>query len=184
MVKVIENAISVQEAFWTPYRRMGRMVSNQLQKMAAERDKAIESKSAEHVLTGTAKIQEAANAPKDAPKTPPAPFDVARFAGIFAAIGLAIGAIATVISSMIAGFLALTWWQMPIAIVGVMLMISAPSMIMAWFKLRQRQLSPILDANGWAVNSHAKINIRFGTTLTLLASLPKGAKRSLSDPFA
>ena len=184
VVKVIENAISVQEAFWTPYRRMGRMVSNQLQKMAAERDKAIESKSAEHVLTGTAKIQEAANAPKDAPKTPPAPFDVARFAGIFAAIGLAIGAIATVISSMIAGFLALTWWQMPIAIVGVMLMISAPSMIMAWFKLRQRQLSPILDANGWAVNSHAKINIRFGTTLTLLASLPKGAKRSLSDPFA
>ena len=85
---------------------------------------------------------------------------------------------------MIAGFLALTWWQMPIAIVGVMLMISAPPMIMAWFKLRQRQLSPILDANGWAVNSHAKINIRFGTTLTLLASLPKGAKRSLSDPFA
>ena len=48
-------------------------------------------------------------------------------------------------------------------------------MIMAWFKLRQRNLSPILDANGWAVNTNAKINIAFGETLTMLATLPKGA---------
>jgi hypothetical protein len=184
VVKVIENAISVREAFWMPYRRMGRMVSHQMQKMAADRDKAIESKSAESVTAGTSNIQAAANAPKDAPKTPPAPFDVAKFAGIFAAIGLAVGAIGTVIASIVSGFLGLEPWKMPIAILGIMLMISAPSMIMAWFKLRQRQLSPILDANGWAVNSHAKINIPFGTTLTLLAELPKGAKRSLSDQFA
>lgn len=184
VVKIIENAISVREAFWTPYRRMGRMVSNQMQKMAADRDKAIESKSAESVTAGTSNIQAAANAPKDAPKTPPAPFDVARFAGIFAAIGLAVGAIGTVIASIVSGFLGLESWKMPIAILGIILIISGPSMIMAWFKLRQRQLSPILDANGWAVNSHAKINIPFGTTLTLLATLPKGAKRSLSDPFA
>jgi hypothetical protein len=72
------------------------MVSNQLQKMAADRDKAIESKSAESShRRNVTKIQEAATAPKDAPKTPPAPFDVARFAGIFAAIGLAVGAIGT-----------------------------------------------------------------------------------------
>ena len=184
VVKIIENAISVREAFWTPYRRMGRMVSNQMQKMAADKDKAIESKSAESVTAGTSNIQAAANAPKDAPKTPPAPFDVARFAGIFAAIGLAVGAIGTVIASIVSGFLGLESWKMPIAILGILLMISGPSMIMAWFKLRQRQLSPILDANGWAVNSHAKINIPFGTTLTLLATLPKGAKRSMSDPFA
>ena len=184
VVKIIENAISVREAFWTPYRRMGRMVSNQMQKMASDRDKAIESKSAESVTAGTTKLQEAATAPKDAPKTPPAPFDVAKFAGIFAAIGLAVGAIGTVIASIVSGFLALESWKMPIALLGIILMISGPSMIMAWFKLRQRQLSPILDANGWAVNSHAKVNIPFGTSLTLLAVLPKGSKRSLSDPFA
>jgi hypothetical protein len=28
------------------------------------------------------------------------------------------------------------------------------------------------------------VNIPFGTSLTLLAVLPKGSKRSLSDPFA
>lgn len=184
VVKLIENAISVQEAFWTPYRRLGRMITNQLQKMAAEQDKVIEAKSTEQVTTTVNKAQEAAKAPTTENKAPVAPFDVARFAGIFAAIGLAVGALATVLASLVSGFLALLWWQMPIAIVGLLLIISGPSMIMAWFKLRQRNLSPILDANGWAVNSNAKINIAFGTSLTVLATLPKGAQRSLRDPFA
>ena len=73
---------------------------------------------------------------------------------------------------------------MPISLLCNIFMIYGPNMIMALFNLRQRQLSPILDANGWAVNSHAKVNIPFGTSLTLLAVLPKGSKRSLSDPFA
>lgn len=184
VVKVIETPISVREAFWMPYRRLGRMMSNLMQKMAADRDKDIEAKSVEHITAGTAKAQTAANAAKDAPKMPATPFDVAKFAGIFAALGLAVGAIGTALAAVASGFFSLIYWQMPLAILGAMLLISAPSMIMAWFKLRQRQLSPLLDANGWAVNSHAKINIAFGTTLTLLAKLPKGSKRSLHDPFA
>ncbi|CAM5224757.1 hypothetical protein ALON55S_02900 [Alishewanella longhuensis] len=41
-----------------------------------------------------------------------------------------------------------------------------------------------MDANGWAVNTRARINVPFGAALTGLAHLPKGAKRSLRDPFA
>ena len=57
-------------------------------------------------------------------------------------------------------------------------------MLIAWLKLRQRNLGPILDANGWAINSRAKINIPFGTSLTGLAKLPEGAERALTDPYA
>jgi hypothetical protein len=57
-------------------------------------------------------------------------------------------------------------------------------MLIAYLKLRQRNLGPILDANGWAVNTKAVINIPFGSTLTTLAELPKGSERSLVDPFA
>jgi hypothetical protein len=184
VVKIIENAISVREAFWTPYRRLGRMINNQIQKMAADQDKAIEAKTADTVSATASKAQEAAKAPADAKAAPPAPFDVAKFAGIFAAIGLAVGALGTALAAMMSGFLALIWWQMPIAILGLLLIISGPSMVLAWFKLRQRNLSPLLDANGWAVNTNAKVSIAFGTTLTVLASLPKGAKRELKDPFA
>ena len=57
-------------------------------------------------------------------------------------------------------------------------------MLLAWLKLHRRNLGPILDANGWAVNSRAKINVAFGAALTELAKLPPNAQRSLDDPFA
>jgi len=85
---------------------------------------------------------------------------------------------------VITGFLSLIWWQMPIAIAGLLLLISGPSMIMAWFKLRQRNLSPILDANGWAINTRARVNLPFGRSLTSVAVLPEGSRQNLSDPYA
>jgi hypothetical protein len=73
---------------------------------------------------------------------------------------------------------------MPLVLAGVVLLISGPSMLLAWFKLRQRNLGPLLDANGWAVNTRARINLPFGASLTGLAQLPPGARRSMIDPFA
>jgi hypothetical protein len=112
------------------------------------------------------------------------PFDVGKFAGIFAALGLALGALGTAIASIVGVFLALPMWQMPLAVAGLVLAVSGPSMLIAFLKLRQRNLGPMLDATGWAVNTKARINIPFGSTLTKLAVLPKGAERSLVDPFA
>jgi hypothetical protein len=56
-------------------------------------------------------------------------------------------------------------------------------MIIAWLKLRQRTLGPVLEGNGWAVNGRVKINIPFGTALTDIAALPAGSQRSLDDPY-
>jgi len=121
----------------------------------------------------------------DTPAAPPKPpFDVGKFAGIFAAIGLAIGAIGGILASVVGGILGLKFWQIPLAVIGLMLLISCPSMVLAWFKLKRRNLGPILDANGWAINARVLVNIPFGTSLTGLAHLPKGASRSLVDPFA
>ena len=67
---------------------------------------------------------------------------------------------------------------------NLMLLVSGPSVLLAWLKLRKRNLGPILDANGWAVNARAMINIPFGASLTAAARLPENAERSLVDPFA
>src|SRR5258708_29343443 len=74
--------------------------------------------------------------------------------------------------------------MMPLGVVAIMMAISGPSMLLAWLKLRKRNLGPILDANGWAVNAKAKINVPFGASLTGVAALPAGAQRDLVDPFA
>ena len=183
VVKVVEAPISVRQAFWSPYKRIGRMIGEQLQKFAAARDKAVNDQAATGVAGASAKI-EAAPAAAAAPAAPAAPFDIAKFAGIFAAMGLAVGAIGTALAAVVSAFLGLPVWQMPLVVVGAVLVISGPSMLLAWLKLRQRNLGPLLDANGWAVNTRARINIPFGGALTGVAALPPGASRALTDPYA
>jgi hypothetical protein len=70
------------------------------------------------------------------------------------------------------------------ALVGLIALVSLPSVVLAYVKLRKRNLGPILDACGWAINSQAKINVPFGTTLTSLSKLPPGSKRASADAFA
>jgi hypothetical protein len=193
IVKVIDHPISIRQAFWSPYKKIGKMIREQIVKRAAAREKAATESSAVGVAdighkleSGKPVVTVAAATIPPPPQTPPPPppFDVGKFAGIFAAIGLAFGAIGTAIASAMTGFLNLQWWQMPLVLVGLILIVSGPSMILAWLKLRQRSLGPILDANGWAVNARARINVAFGASLTKIAVLPDGAIRSLKDPYA
>jgi len=177
ITKIVEHPISLRQAFWAPYKRLARFVGEQLQKLAASKAKAADDRLTAAALEGGKKA--AAGAPAQ-----PAPFDVAKFAGIFAAIGLAVGAIGTALASVLTGLLALSWWQLPLALAGLMLAISGPAVALAWFKLRSRTLGPLLDANSWAVNARARINIPFGTALTQLAALPANAERALTDPYA
>lgn len=179
VVKVVEAPISVRQAFWSPYKRIGKLIGDQMQKFAASRDKDVEAKAAARVSEAG---QQAAAPP--APDAKAQAFDIAKFAGIFAAIGLALGALGSALVAVVSGFLGLTWWQMPLVLLGVMLLISGPSMLLAWLKLRKRNVGPLLDANGWAVNIRARINIPFGASLTQVAALPAGAERSLQDPYA
>lgn len=169
VVKVVENAISVRQAFWSPYQRIADLISQQIQKLAQGQDSKF--------LTSVESKVQSVNG--NGSTTAQSPFDIARFAGIFAAIGLALGAIGTALAAVVSGLLALSWWQWPLLVLGVIALVSGPSMLMAWFKLRRRSLGPILDANGWAINTQAKISLLFGSVLTQLASLPKDAKRSL-----
>jgi len=173
IVRIIDHPISIRQAFWSPYKKLSRLISEQLQKFSAAKASAAESKM---VNAGQAVVETT-----PAPAKPP--FDVAKFAGIFAAIGLAIGAIGGILASVVSGVLGLKFWQIPLALIGLLLLISLPFVALAWFKLKRRNLAPILDANGWAINARARINIPFGTSLTGLAGLPEGANRSLADPF-
>lgn len=181
--KIVEHPISLRQAFWSPYKKLARLIGEQLQKVAASKAKASDDKLGAAALDSGKKVATASTAPA-APAPAPAPFDVAKFAGIFAAIGLAVGAIGSALASVLAGVFALKWWQLPFALAGLLLIVSGPAVILAWFKLRSRNLGPILDANGWAINARAKINIPFGTSLTQLAQLPPHAERALTDPYA
>lgn len=208
VVKIIENPISIRQAFWTPYRKMGQLISAQIEKIASAQDAKVSAATNSGIEAASTKANAAigdsvkpttpAAAPAAVVATPPpaapdaakpaaAPaspaFDIAKFAGIFAAIGLALGAIGGVFTALLNGILALPAWQIPLVFIAILLVISGPSMLLAWLKLRKRNLAPILDANGWAINAKANINISFGAKLTDLAVLPLNAGLNINDPF-
>ena len=183
ITKVVDNPISVMQAFWNPYRRMATAVENLINKSAAEKD-------AKMMANATAKINAAPTslpaAPAEGadPAAKPAatpPFDIAKFAGIFAAIGMAVGMIGSALAALGKELFALTWWQLLLTFAAILMLVSGPSMVMAWMKLRRRNIAPLLNANGWAVNAAAKISIPFGNTLTDVAKFPK---MKLKDPYA
>jgi hypothetical protein len=184
ITKIVENPISVRQAFWAPYKRFVRIVEEQVAKRASAAD-ADSKKQVEAAALATA--ASADHKPEAAAKEPPPPEKPAPSKGVdvgtVAAIGVAVGGIATFLSSILATFFGLGLW-MPVGFLALVLAISGPSMLIAWLKLRQRNIGPILDANGWAVNALARINVPFGGALTSIAALPPGAARSLRDPFA
>jgi hypothetical protein len=107
--------------------------------------------------------------------------------GTVAALGVAVGAIGTFATALVGyatGLFKLGLLATLAAFVGILCLISLPSVVLAYIKLRKRNLGPILDANGWAGNTRAKINVPFGATLSSVAKLPRGSRRDTSDRYA
>ena len=162
VTKIIDNPISIRQAFWTPYRKFSKWIEEKINKSAAEKD-------AKAFGDLTAKADAAVADPKAEQK--PA-FDIAKFAGIFAAIGMALGMIGTALAAVATGMKGFAWWQYLVVLVCILLVISGPSMVMAYLKLRRRNLAPVLNANGWAINADAIISVPFGRTLTEQVAFP------------
>ena len=170
VIKIIDNPISIGQAFWSPYRKLGEWVSGLITKSAAEKEK-------KSFADMTAKLQ---TPPAAGQAMPAQPFDVAKFAGIFAAIGLAIGSIGTFLTSLLSEVKEMHAWALLI-VPAILIVVSGPSMLLAWMKLRKRNLAPLLNANGWAINADAIISVLFGNTLTEQAQFPV---LKLADPHA
>lgn len=174
ITKIVDNPISLRQAFWSPYKKLVRLIEEQVAKRAAAADAAA-SQRLETTAETVATVDKAK--PEQARK-----IDV----GTVAALGVAFGALATAtaaIAGYASGLMSLPFWQLCIAIAVLVLIVSGPSVLIAWLKLRKRNLGPILDANGWAVNARARLNVPFGESLTGIAKLPRGARIVTRDRF-
>jgi hypothetical protein len=177
VTKLIDNPISIRQAFWLPYKKLVRMIEEQIAKRAAAADAA-----------STAQLQDAAAVTVGAAQpAQPKKMDLGTIALLTTAFTAIAGIITTIVSHLGGIFLLPVQMAIPAffgIFLGIILLISGPSMILAYIKLRKRNLAPLLDANGWAVNAKAVINVPLGRSLTQVAQLPPGSQRDLVDPFA
>ena len=178
ITKIVDNPVSINQAFWAPYRKAWEFCGRIINKSAADKDAKINSELQGQLqnVAATAPAAAGAAAPIDKKQI----FDIAKFAGIFAALGMALGYISTAITDIARGIASTPVDKLLLMTLGLLLVISGPSCFIAWTKLRKRNLGPVLNANGWAINSKVLVNVVFGGKLTSIAKYPK---LRLADPY-
>ena len=177
ITKIIDNPISIRQAFWSPYKKFVRLIEEQVAKRAAAARRGVAQDARRH---GDDDRQRRPRQGRPRPRR----WTSARWRRSASPSG-AIGTFFTALIGYAPGRpQARAARRRSARSSASWPLISLPSVVLAWLKLRKRNLGPILDANGWAVNAKAKLNIPFGATLTSVAKLPPGSKRDNRDPYA
>ncbi len=171
--KVVEAQVSLKEAFWAPWAKIAGTISEQCKKFLSSKQDAAVAK------VGTS-VTAAAAAP--APAAPAAP-NGAALASSVAALGVGVGMAGAACAGLVGLVAGLPIWKVLAGVVAIILLVSLPSVILAWFKLRARDLGAILNACGWAVNRPLSFSLGLARTFTRPAAMPMGAAVA-RDPYA
>ena len=160
VTKVVENQVSPAEAFWAPWRKLGEGVASTVKKFLGAKQSA-----AQATVDASAQSTEAGGA---------------AMASSVAAIGIGIGMVTAAAASLMAVVSGMNAKEVAISIVALVLVVSLPSMILTWFKLRKRDLGAILNAGGWAVNRPMYFSMKRARAFTKCAPNPMWLSTLLS----
>jgi len=152
VTKVVESQVSLLEAFWAPWRKVGEGIGNLVKKFLGDRQNAALA----NVQKGTESTQAGG----------------AAMASSVAAIGIGIGMVGAAFASIMAAVSSMSPLQLVLSIFAVILVVSLPSVILTWFKLRKRDLGAILNASGWAVNREIRFSMKRARAFTRCAPNP------------
>jgi hypothetical protein len=184
LVKVVDGPISLKEAFWAPWKKLSLMINEQIRKLVAARHEAAMAAAARSAEQTVARAAGAPLPPPPPPPPPPPKVDGAAMASSVAAVGIAVGLLGSAVGGLVSTLSNLPVWKSLVGVVFVILAVSGPSVILAYFKLRSRDLAPVLNASRWAVNRRIRMTMLLGRVFTQEAHLPEGAERQLTDPYA
>lgn len=173
VVQIVENPISIAEALWSPFQRIGRLLSGKIESLGSSAERKFE----ERTTTAVQRVESAAEAPQTPEPAPPSGASRGLMAGgllmgggvALAALGSAIAYIARTVSTV-------HWWQVAAVIGGVILAVMLPVSVVAILKLRRRDLSAILEGAGWAINARMRLTWGQSRYFTRRPRYPKGSR--------
>ena len=158
ITKVVESQVSLAEAFWMPWKKLGAAISGAVKKFLGDREAAADAKLAAGAQNVTAGKKDGASGAGGA-----------ALASSVAAIGIGVGMVGAAAASLVAAVKGMGPWQAVASVVAVVLVVSMPSVVLTWFKLRRRDLSAILNAGGWAVNRQMRFSMKLARGFTKCA---------------
>ena len=159
VTKVVESQVSLAEAFWAPWKKLGESISGMVKKFLGDRDAAANASLQAGAQTVTAGKAENGSGG-------------AAMASSIAAIGIGVGMVGAAAASVLAAVKGMGPVQILLSIAAIILVVSMPSVILTWFKLRKRDLGAILNASGWAVNREIRFSMKRARGFTKCAPNP------------
>ncbi len=152
VTKVVESEVSLAEAFWSPWRKLGEGIAASVKKFLGDKQTSAQAK-----LDAGAQSAQAGGA---------------AMASSVAAIGIGVGMMGAAAASLMAAISGMTWPQILVAVLALVLVVSLPSVILTWFKLRQRDIGAVLNASGWAINRPMRFTMKRARMFTRCAGDP------------
>ena len=177
IVEVIDNPVGLKEAVKRPFKRLGAFVGKQIERLTASGYEQFESS----VGKG---LTEAGTAAQGAATSPGAAKPAGGGAGMGLLLvggGIGVGMIGSAVAKLIAVLASLSLGAVLKAFAVVFLVIATPTLIVAYVKLRRRNISMLLEACGWAVNAQMRLTRRLGRLFTSSPALPPGARKRRAD---
>lgn len=164
VVHVIENPISMREAVWAPFRRLGRMITGKIESLSSETEKQFEQRA------GSTLEQATAAQPTAAAPAPPEPQRLAQPMGALMMGGgvalAAIGSAAAYITKTLGEASSHARWIALASLGGAILAVVGMTALVAWLRLRRRDLSAVLEGSGWGINARMRLTRKLARQFT------------------
>ncbi len=170
VVDIIENPISIGEAIWAPFKRLGALITAKVESLTQEAEGKLDGSATQTVTAVYHGKPEAASAA-------PVPAGAFAGAGILAGGGVAIAAVGSALAYFAQTITSIPWWQALVGLSSAVAAVALPAALVAFIKLRRRDLSAILEGSGWAINARMRLTHAQSLFFTRLPRLPLGSRR-------
>ena len=169
IVQVIENPISLSEAIVAPFRRLGAAAAGKIESIATAAEKKLDK-------TGSDTV----HLPGVGGSPPPSQVASQSKAGgmgpMLAGGGIAVAALGSSFAFITKTLSGLSIFKIFVGVGAALLAVIVPMLIIAFGKLRRRDISAILEGSGWAINARMRLTRGQARYFTERPPFPAGAR--------
>jgi len=166
VMQIIDNPVSLSEAIVSPFQRLAKVLTGRIEAITAEAEKKLDTAGASAVDTvrKAPEEQQAEAAGERSGKM--------ATAGLLLSGGVAIAALGSSLAYITKTVADLPWYAIIIGLFAAIAAVVVPTAIVAFIKLRRRDLSAILEGSGWAINERMRVTFRQSRFLTKRPAYP------------
>ena len=168
VVQIIENPISVAEALVSPFQRIARLITGKIESIAGQAEKKLDTQT----MPAVTQVGKGGEAPAQAAGRSSGMMG----GGLLMGGGIAVAALGSAVAYMTKTIAGLQWWEVLVGLASALFAVVLPISIIAFVKLRRRDLSGVLEGSGWAINARMRLTRGLARFFTQRPKYPQGAR--------